>query len=324
MEVIASAFSTDAVPLSQRLSYWRDLVCDTFVELSCEAASPIDFLGSIKTRSSENLRFTQVRSSRHHIIRDKGRIAGSNFDHFLLSMQLRGRGTLLQDGRVAQLEPGDFALYDVTRPYQLRFDDDFEQLVIQLPRDEISSRLFTVDDITGLRISGQLGLGRLASNLIIQLASQLDVLDPGHLALAQSSAIDLVAHALSAQKGQNVEPQSEGRELTLRRILRYIDKNLPDPELTCEDVARANGLSERYVRKLFQTKGHTVSSWIWAQRLDHAKQAIANPSSGHRSISTIAYDWGFKDAGHFSRAFKARFGTTPKQLRKFSLESTDF
>ncbi len=315
MELQAAAFSTDAVPLSQRLPYWRDLVCDTFVELTCEAASPLDFSGSIKTRDCGQVRYTQVRSCRHQVVRDKRRIAGSNFDHFLLSLQLRGRGTLVQGGRTATLEPGDFAVYDVTKPYHLRFDDAFEQLVIQLPRDEIVSRLFNIEDLTGLRVSGQTGLGRLASSLIVQLASQLDALAPEHLARAQSSAVDLVAHALAKDTDKNSTRRSESQERTLRRILQFIEDNLSEQELTCEAVAAANGLSERYLRKLFQSKGQTVSGWIWAQRLDRAKQAIANPLSRHRSISAIAYDWGFKDAGHFSRAFKARFGMSPRDLR---------
>ena len=69
---------------------------------------------------------------------------------------------------MAHLEPGDFALYDVTRPYELQFEEDFEQLVMQLPRRQVLSRLFDADGLMAVGVSGRTGLGRLASTLIVQ------------------------------------------------------------------------------------------------------------------------------------------------------------
>ena len=321
MELSAFALSTDSVPQSHRLPYWRDLVCDTFVELACESVSPYNFSGSIKTRDFDGTIYSQVKSTWHHVVRDKRRISRSSFDHFLLSLQLRGRGKLFQDGRVAHLEPGDFALYDVTKPYELQFEEDFEQLVMQLPRNKILSRLFDADGLMAVGVSGKTGLGRLASTLIVQTASQLDCLDSAGLSQAQSSALDLVAHALANDRNLTVERQSESRELTLRRILFYINDNLSDPSLSCERVALENGISERYLRKLFQAKGHGVSEWIWARRLERAREVLTDPLFRYRSITSIAYDWGFKDASHFSRAFKARFGDTPRGIRTGALDS---
>ena len=47
----------------------------------------------------------------------------------------------MQDGRVATLLPGDFALYDSTRPYELIFDEPLQQYVLQLPGAVLRSRL---------------------------------------------------------------------------------------------------------------------------------------------------------------------------------------
>jgi AraC family transcriptional activator of tynA and feaB len=33
------------------------------------------------------------------------------------------------------------------------------------------------------------------------------------------------------------------------------------------------------------------------------------------NISEIAYAWGFNDLSHFNRAFRARFGMTPREWR---------
>jgi len=286
-----------------------------FVELGCESATKRGFYGQIESREFGDTKYSHVKSISHNVCRDKSRIAGSNAEHFLVSLQVRGNGRLIQDGREAALGPGDFALYDVTRPYELIFDDEFEQLVMQVPRDEIVTRLFDVDNLTAVGVSGKVGAGRLASMLIAQTANQLPFLDEDSLGSIQASTLDLMANALAGRVGEKSERISESQELTIRRILQFIDDNLSDPLLTCEMAATSNGISERYLRKLFQSKGHGVSEWIWQRRLDNAKRDLQDPLQHHRSITSVAYDWGFKDPAHFSRAFKKRFHCTPRNVR---------
>lgn len=307
--------STSSVPASHRLPYWRDLVCDTFVDLSCEMIEPRNFHGEIEQWKADDLAYTKVVSNAHNVARDKKRIARSVDDHFLLSLQVRGAGSLRQDGRTTILRPGDFAVYDVTRPYSLMFDNEFEQVVMQIPRKQLKARLFDIDELTAVGVRGCDGAGRLASTLIAQTASQLPHLDSESLVQAQNCVLDLTANALANSQGRRSEIVSENQELTIRRILQHIEDCLSDPFLTCERVAAENGISERYLRKLFQGKGHSVSEWIWMRRLENAKSDLRNPRFAHRSISSIAYDWGFKDTAHFSRAFKKRFDQTPRGLR---------
>jgi AraC-like DNA-binding protein len=42
---------------------------------------------------------------------------------------------------------------------------------------------------------------------------------------------------------------------------------------------------------------------------------LCDPALRNRTISDIAFSWGFVDASHFSRAFKARFGCTARDVR---------
>jgi len=130
-------------------------VCDTFVDLGCDLIDPHNFHGEIEHWHSASLAYTNVVSNAHTVRRNKRRISRSTADHFLLSLQVRGRGSVLQDGRSTVLRPGDFALYDVTRPYNLMFDDEFAQLVMQIPRKEVSARLFDAENLTAVGISGQ-------------------------------------------------------------------------------------------------------------------------------------------------------------------------
>jgi AraC-like DNA-binding protein len=43
---------------------------------------------------------------------------------------------------------------------------------------------------------------------------------------------------------------------------------------------------------------------------------VAHSLEGHKDwVTDIAFSWGFNDAAHFSRAFRARFGCSPRALR---------
>nr|WP_291557272.1 helix-turn-helix domain-containing protein [Comamonas sp. SCN 65-56] len=46
---------------------------------------------------------------------------------------------------------------------------------------------------------------------------------------------------------------------------------------------------------------------------------MCDPRASARSVSEIAFAWGFNDAAHFSRAFKNRFGCSPRDMRARAL-----
>ncbi|WP_246332057.1 helix-turn-helix domain-containing protein [Sphingomonas chungangi] len=312
--------STEQVAKKDRVAFWRDVVCQTFVELECGGIAATDFQGSVSTRNLGNVQFSSVRSSSHFVSRTRSMIAQSSKDYFLLSLQTDGVGLVEQDGRTAVLRPGDFALYDTTRPYDLRFHGHSDQLVLRLARSTVASRLADPESCTARRIAGDSAAGRLASTFIRQLHDSLDQLDPNSVSRLHGSMVDLMATALAEQAGAAIEG-SEWQVLLRRKVLAYIDSNMADPRLTCESVAAAHGISERYMRKLFENSSMGVSEWIWTRRLDQAKRDLGDPMLTHIGITAVGYDAGFKDPAHFSRAFKARFGMTPSQHRAQTIAS---
>jgi len=309
--------STDTVRQKERLRYWRDLVCDTFVELDCES-QPDNFSGELRTVAVGDIQISTVASVAQRVRRTRTRIAGSSRDTFLLSLQLRGSGAVSQDSRTALLSPGDFALYDCTRPYELRFDQSFSQVVLRLPRETVTGRLIDSHQLTARRIDGKRGVGLLASSFIRQLHEQLDNVDDLSLGRLQANAVDLMATALAEQTGGAARP-NEGQAIIRQRVCAYIDRNLGDHRLTCEGIAAAHGISQRYLRKVFEASSTTVSDWIWSRRLEQAKRDLADPLLAHVSVTGIAFDVGFKDAAHFSRAFRSRFDMSPREWRNSTL-----
>jgi AraC-like DNA-binding protein len=101
----------------------------------------------------------------------------------------------------------------------------------------------------------------------------------------------------------------------LRRVQAYIDDHLPLPDLNPSTIAAAHFISTRHLHAIFHEEGLTVSSWIRTRRLDRCRRELIDPFAAHRPVSEVAGRWGFPDAAHFSRAFRAEFGESPSAVR---------
>lgn len=58
-----------------------------------------------------------------------------------------------------------------------------------------------------------------------------------------------------------------------------------------------------------------IDGTLVQQRIDNAARLLTDPIQTGRSVTDIAYAVGFKDASHFTRAFKSRHGVSPREHR---------
>jgi AraC-like DNA-binding protein len=116
-------------------------------------------------------------------------------------------------------------------------------------------------------------------------------------------------------RAEEAAPAMEVREGRRRAILEHIDRNLADADLGVGSIARAFSVSSRTLHKLFEGEPQTVARLIWDRRLERCREDMADPAMAARSITEIAHLWGFSDSQHFSRAFKQRYGLTPRDYR---------
>ncbi|MBK8192216.1 MAG: helix-turn-helix transcriptional regulator [Lewinellaceae bacterium] len=66
---------------------------------------------------------------------------------------------------------------------------------------------------------------------------------------------------------------------------------------------------KRDFQQFFQ---ETPGKWLLHKRLEHAAKLLLNSNS---NITQLAFDCGFEDASHFSRAFKQKMGLSPSEFR---------
>jgi AraC-like DNA-binding protein len=309
-------WSTNAVDERDRLSYWVDAVCDTYVQLDCDTPDRgAPFHGEIAVDHLATLGLSRVTAASQWVRRTQAKIAQATEDYFLVSIQIAGRGVLIQDGRSAELMPGDFALYDSTRPYELVFRDDFQQYVLQMPGSVLRNRLRDTEKLTARKVCGNRGAGHLMISMIKSLAADIDALEAGSVAAVAESVENILVAGLCSLPGAAEPLVSNLTAVQRDRIKAYVAGRLRDPGLSVNEIAAHIRVSPSTVHRAFAGEPCSLNAWIWAQRLEGARRDICDPALVNRSISEIAFGWGFSDAAHFSRAFRVRFGLSPRALR---------
>lgn len=313
MSVEVQSFSTQLAPCGRGGAFWRDWVCDVFVSLDCPDLDA-GFRGDLTHRTLGDLHLTNVRTTPHSVTRTPRHIGRANTAPMLVGLQKSGQCTLTQDGRSAVLSPGDIALYDARRPYDLQFEGAADQLILRIDHEVLATRLTAPDTMTARRIPATGAYAQLANAYADTLVSVMDAGEVRDTSLLTLNLLNVLSAALNLECPAE-HRASNSRTLTLYRIKAFIDEHLGDAELDVNRVAAAFGISRRYLGAIFADLDETPSRWIWTRRLERCHADLTNPALRRVQITEVAFKWGFNDAGHFSRAFRARYGETPSEAR---------
>ncbi len=306
-------WSTDPFPAAEQLAAWREAVGQAFVPVAVEGEGGGAFHGAVRAHAVGPLAVSRIRSQPQRVERDEQTIRRRSGDVFFLNLPLTTGAVVAQGGRTSRLRPGDFAIVDSTRPFELTFPDSFEQVSVALPHELMAAQLAVPAEATAIRVRGEGGIGAVAAAAVLGLARVGTTLDREAADALTQHVAGLVALALA-----NVRPppSSAGRGLLLQAALDELERSLGDPELTPTVVAERLGISTRYLHRLFAEHGPSFGRWLQRRRLERANRALTDPRRAHWTITEIAREYGFSDPSHFSRAFRARYGVAPREARR--------
>jgi AraC-like DNA-binding protein len=309
-------FSTATVEDRSQLSYWREMISDAFVQYEVEAPSyrTAGFRGEVTAEGFAGIQVSTVVSDPHTVVRSPLVIRRSPRDDFLVNLAVHGSLTVTQGERDAVLRPGDFTVYDSARPCRITAPDRFELLALKIPRALFTAHCPLAPDATATLVRGDHGVGALFSLHLRSLAAHAADLPSDVVQQVGVNTLEMLAAALP-KRSSSGNGSALPRPAQWLRASQYIAGHFADPELSPAAVADALGVSLRYLQLLCQREGTSPFRLIQEQRLQRAAQLLTDPRHAGRAITDIAFGVGFKDASHFTRAFKNRYGIGPRDYR---------
>jgi AraC-like DNA-binding protein len=219
--------------------------------------------------------------------------------------------------------PGGWLLYDPTRPYTVTNHHDIDQVILRIPRarlfDGKFSRLpsaFAGDPRHANPAHSN--MAKVVASFVWSCTGDAAALTAGTADYLAETAVGLVRCQLNAEAGQRT-PEQGMPDMLRRRAKQYILTHLADPDLSIERVAAAMGCTKRYLHMAFEAEGTTLQRLIRRLRVERCREALADAEQTGRSVSDIAFDWGFNNSAHFCRTFKAQVGTSPTRFRRADL-----
>lgn len=313
-----TTLSTDQVQPGEREDFWRHLLSDTFAPVSIQAmadGAEDDGAGTIRANWIGRLMVADVRSTGQEVRRTPRLIRGGDNAYFQISIVTEGIARVDQDDRQAVLRPGDFAVYETTRPFQWRFDDRWAAWGFTMPGGSIPLTERERRLLTARRLDGSTGLTGIVSRFLLDVARHGDSLHGEQAERVLANISDLVVILLSGGLSDRAAVRDSAQRTFVLRVKDHIDQRLSDPALGPAEIAAAFHVSPRYLHKLFEAEPRTVSQYIKGRRLEQARRDLLDPRLHGRSVSAIAQRCGFGDLSGFNRSFKQAYGASPRELR---------
>jgi len=205
--------------------------------------------------------------------------------------------------------------------WSVAFQRDMRAVVLSVRSEAFHGRMTATRGWDRVRVVEPDGFAELFARMLDAAATSLEALSDSEWAAIARALADLLPTFLQQGAAPATDPAGTATQSAiLHRICQMIERKLDDPDLTPAKVALAEGISERYLQKLFEGTGSSFTHYLRERRLQRSWAELANPAEAHRSISEIAYRNGFNDSAYFSRAFRQRFGLPPREFRQHENE----
>jgi len=314
--------STANVVQHERIDYWRDAIRSDLLDLNFHVPDDAEFDASLVATRLTPLRVLSIRSSASTVERRCARSTFALDDAVMFNFVFSGRMVAHQDGRTCVIGAGDGVMCTGGRPYTLQLLEDTHLACISLAPAMLGRSVAAADRATATNFSAGSELTPIVSSYAFHLLDAVTRLsDDGANIVAQNFAGLLTA--MMGQVAAGVGPTlSEQRTVLLVLVKDFIERHLGDADLDAARVASAMRLSHRYINRIFEADGLSLSRYIWQRRVERAAHDLRSPALKTRGIAQIALSNGFNNMTHFSKAFRTRYDMSPRDFRRASAMPT--
>jgi len=309
-----TTITTSETPAHDRSRHWHDAIATAYFPLDLQFKNPDHFAGDLTLWTLGDVSLSRLTSEALQYRRLPQHFKAEREEHFLVTVPARSEVFFSQCGKDVRCNPGGFILERSHEPYEFSHADAADLWVMKVEAKALGGRIRQPDRFCSLQFNATEGAGGLFTDMLHLIPNRFDAMSTETRATVGQQLVDLLVLALKADERTLTTGTSTVRGAHLTRIEAFVRRNMGDPDLDPEAIARGCGISTRYLHELFRDTNQTLGSWIRDQRLEACREALRD-GANRQTVAEIAYRWGFSDQAQFSRTFKAHFGVPPKEYR---------
>jgi AraC family transcriptional activator of tynA and feaB len=295
-----------------RVQYWSDALVKLCGKFDVDALGASSLEGHVDYTTVSRLILCQIEVSQHRTVLPVSGVKTCAHPYVKMLFQTKGISYFERNGRRIELTPGDCLAYNVSLPHTIISPRYTQHEVVIVPTELLRERGFNAAEITESKLSARSGSGRIAHEFMRAAFGEVPKLSPRVAVRVADTLLDLVllplrevdaAHGRSSPAAVYAQAQV------------YIREHLRDPDLSIERISASLGYTKRYLHMIFSDSGITVSDYIWRARLQNCREELER-AEARKSITDVAFSWGFSSSSHFSRVFRNYFGIVPSAILK--------
>jgi AraC-like DNA-binding protein len=314
MGVRATTMNTEQVAAPERAGFWADCVNRLFCGLKSEPYGDSHFDGRMSTLHAGDVVLTRLEANRHRVTRSATQVRTSEVAYLKIVAPYVGCAGVEQNGREAWVTPDQWSVYDTTDSYAVANPVRVEHLIVMVPKARLLGQGLALHPLMARRLGGSGGVARLALETMRTAYRELPGMSEA-AARGVGDAITQFVH-LSMLDLAGIGTAVTQREALRERIKQHVATHLGDPGLSVDGVALALNCSRRQLYNAFAEEPDGVAGYILSRRLEACRKSFDDRSQQHRSITDIAFAFGFSNMAHFSRVFRSHLGLTPSDYRR--------
>jgi AraC-like DNA-binding protein len=230
-------------------------------------------------------------------------------DQLLIYLELEGSCDNDWAGRRGRVEAGDIQIVDYARPFH-SVTTDYANLIVILARESLPASLLALEP-HGLVFPHGGSAARLIGAAMQELYAQADSMTVSE---AEAAIEGIVALMTAFARAKLAGDETDHVKSRRKGALDYVDAHLANAALGPDEIADAAKLSRASLYRLLAAEGG-IRAVLLKRRLDQTLRLMLADDKDERSLTDIAKACGFGGMTQFSRTFRARFGTPPRQYR---------
>jgi AraC-like DNA-binding protein len=299
-------FDTDLLPAKDRFDVWRRGVAAFDVSRSGDTTVP--FHAKVDAWTLDGMAITSGRQSAACFVRTHDMAHADGHDGYLFVFLRDGSWSGDADRVTLIAGPGELIALDLTRPMTAD-TTDVDCVTMLVARSVIEAAMPEPPAAHGHVVEG--AAGRLLAEHLLSLVHHLPAIDEKAAPAVIQATVSLIAASL-ASIGTSSEPRSAASVRHKARV--YVNQNLTSGDLSAATISRKLAIGRSALYRAFAPFGG-VQAYLRKRRLEATHALLVDPKEP-RTITEIAYAFHFVSIPHFSRAFRSRFGYSPRQARQ--------